>query len=222
MCNFAPQAGGRGALGSAGDRCLRPGWQGGAGQLFDRPCPMVPAAAESAPPSRSLDLESPCSIAPPSSPCTWAPCSSASPASSASWRWPRRCPSCSAARCSPSVPLAVFARIGEPRAPLSWRRRAWPWPAPALLLGGHWWAFFIAVKVSGVAVAASASPASRPSPCCSKGCCSARRCAGPGWGVVALVSLGLVLVTPNFDLGSDATLGLAGRCSPGCCSPWSR
>lgn len=29
------------------------------------------------------------------------------------------------------------------------------------------------------------------------------------WGVVALVSLGLVLVTPNFDLGSDATLGLA-------------
>ena len=30
-----------------------------------------------------------------------------------------------------------------------------------------------------------------------------------GSGVVALVSLGLVLVTPNFDLGSDATLGLA-------------
>jgi drug/metabolite transporter (DMT)-like permease len=29
------------------------------------------------------------------------------------------------------------------------------------------------------------------------------------WGVVALVSLGLVLVTPHFDLGSDATIGLA-------------
>ena len=48
--------------------------------------------------------------------------------------------------------LAVFARIGEPRAQLSWRRRL-ALAGAGLLLGGHWWAFFIAVKVSGVAVA---------------------------------------------------------------------
>ncbi len=49
----------------------------------------------------------------------------------------------------------------------------------AMLLGGgvllctHWLTFFLAVKVGNVAVATLASPASPPSPCCWKACCSA-------------------------------------------------
>ena len=42
-----------------------------------------------------------------------------------------------------------------------------------VLLGGHWLTFFLAVKVGGVGIATLASPVSRPSRYCLKGCCSA-------------------------------------------------
>ena len=104
--------------------------------------------------------------------------------------------------------LAVFARIGEPRAQLSWRRRL-ALAGAGLLLGGHWWAFFIAVKVSGVAVATLGFASFPAFTVLLEGLLFREKVRRAEWGVVALVSLGLVLVTPNFDLGSDATLGLA-------------
>ena len=104
--------------------------------------------------------------------------------------------------------LGVFARLGEPLASISWRRRL-ALGAAGLLLGGHWWAFFIAVKVSGVAVATLGFASFPAFTVLLEGLLFREKVRLAEWGVVALVSLGLVLVTPHFDLGSDATIGLA-------------
>ena len=104
--------------------------------------------------------------------------------------------------------LGVFARLGEPLASISWRRRL-ALGAAGLLLGGHWWAFFIAVKVSGVAVATLGFASFPAFTVLLEGLLFREKVGLAEWGVVALVSLGLVLVTPHFDLGSDATIGLA-------------
>lgn len=78
----------------------------------------------------------------------------------------------------------------------------------AAMLAVHWITFFIAVKTGGVALA-TLGFASFPAfitlgerfifhePVSSK-----------EWLVLALVSLGLVLVTPSFDIGDQATAGL--------------
>ncbi|OJT24375.1 EamA family transporter [Archangium sp. Cb G35] len=104
--------------------------------------------------------------------------------------------------------LAPLTRFGEPAAPLSWRRRL-ALAGAGLLLGGHWWAFFIAVKVSTVAVATLGFASFPAFTVLLEGLLFRERVRAAEWGVVALVSAGLVLVTPRFDLGSDATLGLA-------------
>jgi drug/metabolite transporter (DMT)-like permease len=104
--------------------------------------------------------------------------------------------------------LGVFARLGEPLAAISWRRRL-ALAGAGLLLGGHWWAFFIAVKVSGVAVATLGFASFPAFTVLLEGLLFREKVRLAEWGVVALVSLGLVLVTPHFDLGSDATIGLA-------------
>jgi drug/metabolite transporter (DMT)-like permease len=104
--------------------------------------------------------------------------------------------------------LGLFARLGEPLARISWRRRL-ALAGAGLLLGGHWWAFFVAVKVSGVAVATLGFASFPAFTVLLEGLLFRERVRLGEWGVVALVSLGLVLVTPHFDLGSDATQGLA-------------
>jgi drug/metabolite transporter (DMT)-like permease len=104
--------------------------------------------------------------------------------------------------------LGVFTRLGEPPTVLSGRRRL-ALAAAGLLLGGHWWAFFIAVKISGVAVATLGFASFPAFTVLLEGLLFREKVRLAEWGVVALVSLGLVLVTPHFDLGSDATLGLA-------------
>jgi drug/metabolite transporter (DMT)-like permease len=104
--------------------------------------------------------------------------------------------------------LAVFARIGEQAVTLTWKRRL-ALAGAGLLLGGHWWAFFIAVKVSGVAVATLGFASFPAFTVLLEGLLFREKVRLAEWGVVALVSLGLVLVTPHFDLGSDATIGLA-------------
>jgi drug/metabolite transporter (DMT)-like permease len=103
--------------------------------------------------------------------------------------------------------LGVFVRLGEPPASITWRRRL-ALAGAGLLLGGHWWAFFIAVKVSGVAVATLGFASFPAFTVLLEGLLFREKVRLAEWGVVALVSLGLVLVTPHFDLGSDATLGL--------------
>ncbi|TXH91863.1 MAG: DMT family transporter [Pseudomonas sp.] len=104
--------------------------------------------------------------------------------------------------------LTIFARIGEPATALNWQRRL-ALAGTGLLLGGHWWTFFIAVKISGVAVATLGFASFPAFTVLLEGLLFREKVRRAEWGVVALVCLGLVLVTPDFDLGSEATLGLA-------------
>lgn len=103
------------------------------------------------------------------------------------------------------IPFACAA--GQCPGP-DWRRRL-ALAGAGLLLGGHWWSFFIAVKVSGVAVATLGFASFPAFTVLLEGLLFRERVRAAEWGVVALVSLGLVLVTPSFDLASQASLGLA-------------
>ncbi|SFA75757.1 DMT family transporter [Azotobacter beijerinckii] len=104
--------------------------------------------------------------------------------------------------------LLPFARTDGNWLRPSWRRRL-ALAGAGLLLGGHWWSFFVAVKVSGVAVATLGFASFPAFTVLLEGLLFRERVRAAEWGVVALVSLGLVLVSPSLDLGSQASLGLA-------------
>ncbi|ELY3882371.1 DMT family transporter [Pseudomonas aeruginosa] len=77
-----------------------------------------------------------------------------------------------------------------------------------LLLAGHWVSFFIAVKTAGVAIATLGFASFPAFTVILEGLLFRERIHLAEGLLVVLVSLGLVLVTPNFDLASGATLGL--------------
>lgn len=77
-----------------------------------------------------------------------------------------------------------------------------------LLLAGHWVSFFIAVKVAGVAVATLGFTSFPAFTVLLEGLIFRERIRANEIWLVVLVSVGLVLVTPNFDLASGATTGL--------------
>tara|TARA_Y100001951_G_scaffold79682_1_gene67523 strand:- start:3855 stop:4700 length:846 start_codon:yes stop_codon:yes gene_type:complete len=77
-----------------------------------------------------------------------------------------------------------------------------------LLLCGHWLTFFESVKVAGVAVATLGFASFPAFTVLLEGLLFRERIRRAEWGVVALVSIGLILVTPHFDVGSEATFGL--------------
>ncbi|MGP3790608.1 DMT family transporter [Pseudomonas sp. B392_1p] len=103
--------------------------------------------------------------------------------------------------------LAPFARLraGEQR-PTA--KQLWMLIGAGLLLGGHWLTFFHAVKVSGVAIATLGFASFPAFTVLLEGLLFRERIRLREWFMVGLVTLGLVLVTPHFDLGSDATGGL--------------
>ena len=72
------------------------------------------------------------------------------------------------------------------------RACAWPQGSPVdlttLLLGGHWWSFFVAVKVSGVAVATLGFASFPAFTVLLEGLLFRERVRAAEWGVVALVS----------------------------------
>src|SRR3546814_4814032 len=77
------------------------------------------------------------------------------------------------------------------------------------MLAVHWVTFFLAVKISGVAVA-TLGFASFPAFITLCECVFFKEKISIGeWLILLLVTLGLVLVTPSFDLQDDATIGLA-------------
>lgn len=76
------------------------------------------------------------------------------------------------------------------------------------LLGGHWWSFFEAVQISGVAIATLGFASFPAFTVLLEGLLFRERTQRIEYAMVALVCLGLVLVTPNFDLASQATTGL--------------
>lgn len=80
--------------------------------------------------------------------------------------------------------------------------------ATGLLLAAHWVTFFIAVKTGGVAVA-TLGFASFPAFIALLDMLVFRERIGAAEAVLlALVTLGLVLVTPSFDIGNRGTAGL--------------
>lgn len=78
----------------------------------------------------------------------------------------------------------------------------------ALLLGGHWLTFFIAVKIAGVGIATLGFASFPAFTLLLEGLLFRERTRPIEFAMVALVCLGLLLVTPAFDLGSEATVGL--------------
>ena len=112
---------------------------------------------------------------------------------------------------------AFFAVLALGLATLLWRRTdssrpSWPQLARlvlgGLLLGSHWLAFFEAVKISGVAIATLGFASFPAFTVLLEGTLFRERTRPVEFLMVALVCLGLILVTPEFSLGSDATLGL--------------
>lgn len=88
------------------------------------------------------------------------------------------------------------------------RRRAGILLVSGLLLAVHWITFFLAVKVGGVAVA-TLGFASFPAFIALLDVVLFRERIGRAEGtMLALVTLGLVLVTPSFDVGDQGTVGL--------------
>ncbi len=105
--------------------------------------------------------------------------------------------------------LAFFARLAN-NAP--WRRLAagdcWRLLLSGLLLAGHWVSFFVAVKVAGVAIATLGFASFPAFTVILEGLIFRERIRANEVLLVVLVSIGLVLVTPDFDLASQATTGL--------------
>ncbi|MDY0309453.1 MAG: DMT family transporter [Castellaniella sp.] len=77
-----------------------------------------------------------------------------------------------------------------------------------VLLAMHWTTFFIAVKTGGIAIATLGFASFPAFITLLEGLVFQERTRASEWAVVALVSAGLALVTPSFDFGDQATVGL--------------
>lgn len=105
--------------------------------------------------------------------------------------------------------LAFFARFASRT---RWQRLrvqdGWRLLLGGLLLAGHWVSFFVAVKVAGVAIATLGFASFPAFTVLLEGLIFRERIRANEILLVVLVSIGLVLVTPDFDLASGATVGL--------------
>ena len=77
-----------------------------------------------------------------------------------------------------------------------------------VLLGAHWLTFFIAVKVAGVGIATLGFASFPAFTVLLEGLLFRERTRAIEYAMVGLVCLGLLLVTPSFDVSSAATGGL--------------
>jgi len=105
--------------------------------------------------------------------------------------------------------LGFFARFASQTrwralAAVDWRRLI----LGGLLLAGHWVSFFISVKIAGVAIATLGFASFPAFTVILEGLIFRERIRANEILLVTLVSIGLVLVTPAFDLASGATTGL--------------
>jgi len=86
-----------------------------------------------------------------------------------------------------------------------------------LLLAGHWVTFFISVKVGGIAIATLGFASFPAFITLFEGLVFRERVPLAEWVMLGLVSAGLVLVTPSFDLADHGTIGLAWGLLSGLC-----
>ncbi|MES2820801.1 MAG: DMT family transporter [Pseudomonadota bacterium] len=105
--------------------------------------------------------------------------------------------------------LALFARLFGRR---PWQRlNGHDWGRLTLggvLLAGHWVSFFISVKLAGVAIATLGFTSFPALTVLLEGLIFRERIRRHEIALVVLVTVGLVLVTPAFNLASEATVGL--------------
>jgi drug/metabolite transporter (DMT)-like permease len=107
------------------------------------------------------------------------------------------------------IALAFFARFASDTGWKTLRRIDWARLLLAgMLLAAHWVSFFIAVKVAGVAVATLGFASFPAFTVILEGLLFRERIRSNEIILVVLVSIGLVLVTPEFNLASEATSGL--------------
>lgn len=105
--------------------------------------------------------------------------------------------------------LALFARLfGQAGGQFPSVRQLGLLALGGLLLGSHWLSFFESVRVSGVAIATLGFASFPAFTVLLEGLLFGERTRPSEFAMVALVSLGLVLVTPEFNLDSQATVGL--------------
>ncbi|WXL27313.1 DMT family transporter [Ectopseudomonas mendocina] len=105
--------------------------------------------------------------------------------------------------------LLVFARlIGNVRLVNLGIKQTAALALGGALLGGHWWAFFEAVNVSGVAIATLGFASFPAFTVLLENLLLRERANAIEYAMIGLVCLGLMLVTPHFDLSSQATSGL--------------
>src|SRR5690606_11656646 len=77
-----------------------------------------------------------------------------------------------------------------------------------LLLGGHWFTFFVAVKIAGVGIATLGFASFPAFTLLLEGVLFRERTRPIEFAMVGLVCAGLLLVTPEFNLASENTVGL--------------
>ena len=77
------------------------------------------------------------------------------------------------------------------------------------LLAAHWVTFFISVKVGGIAIATLGFASFPAFITLFEGLIFRERVRLAEWLLLGLVTAGLVLVTPSFDLADQGTIGLA-------------
>ncbi|RMT84789.1 DMT family transporter [Pseudomonas viridiflava] len=108
-----------------------------------------------------------------------------------------------------AVALAAFARfVNGTRWKLISRASGARLVLSGVLLSLHWVSFFIAVKVAGVAVATLGFASFPAFTVILEGLVFRERIRRVEMLLVALVTVGLMLVTPGFDMASEATGGL--------------
>ncbi|MHA6493860.1 DMT family transporter [Pseudomonas borbori] len=112
--------------------------------------------------------------------------------------------------------LALFAQLFSNRqAQRPTMRQLGMLAVGGLLLGSHWLTFFESVKIAGVAIATLGFASFPAFTVLLEGLLFRERTRPFEYAMVAVVCIGLVLVTPSFDLASEATLGLLWAVSSG-------
>jgi drug/metabolite transporter (DMT)-like permease len=77
------------------------------------------------------------------------------------------------------------------------------------LLAVHWVTFFISVKTGGIAIATLGFASFPAFITLFEGVLFREKIRAAEWGIIGLVTFGLILVTPSFDLADQGTIGLA-------------
>ncbi len=103
--------------------------------------------------------------------------------------------------------LAVAMLLPRNGSRPDWKRRC-GLMLGGVLLGAHWLTFFVAVKVAGVGIATLGFASFPAFTVLLEGLLFRERTRAIEYAMVGLVCLGLLLVTPSFDVSSAATGGL--------------